>query len=229
MTDDELFKRVREEIAGGWTPIPDEPGWRSSDAPGKLLRKRLGFVGGRPGLPNAGAWHMHFFGSGSPRGLITLFGSMGEPEGYLESLLFRFGRHRDDGRTSFIHTIHGKSDKGFYIVNEGARLFLRNDSITDLVLPSWTHASLKKSFAQKHGRLIVVHGEVRKQPRAVNYSRTDIYLEARTDSLPEAIAEGRVAIEFNVKTDGYGLRDHGLRFRIRFANLPALYDRHIPL
>lgn len=229
MTDDELFERLRREIAGGWIPIPDERGWRGSDAPGKLLRRRLGFTGGNPGLPNAGTWHMRFFGGGGPGGLVTLFGSMGEPEGYLGPLLSRFGRDRGD-RISFIHTIRGESDKGFRVVDDGTRVSLRNDSASDLTLPSWTHASLKRSFARKYERLIVVQGQVRMAPRAVTYERADVYFEPRIDNVPAMVADGRIVIEFNVKTAGAdGLRDHGPRFRVRFGDLPDLYDRHIPL
>ena len=229
MTDDELFERLRREIAGGWIPIPDERGWRGSDAPGKLLRTRLGFTGGRPDLPNAGTWHMRFFGGGGPGGLVTLFGSMGEPEGYLEPLLLHFGRTRGD-RVSFIHTIRGQSDKGFRVVNDGTRVSLRNEDAPYLTLPSWTHASLKQAFARKYGRLIVVQGQVRTAPREVSYERADVYFEPRTDDVPAMVADGRIAVEFNVKTAGAdGLRDHGPRFRVRFGDLPDLYDRHIPL
>ena len=229
MTDDELFERLRREIASGWIAIPDEKGWRGSDAPGKLLRCRIGFAGGSPDRPNAGTWHMRFFGGGGPGGLVTLFGSMGEPEGYLEPLLLHFGRVRGD-RVSFIHTIRGESDKGFRVVNEGARVSLRNERAPYLALPSWTHDGLKRSFARKYGRLIVVEGQVRKAPREVNYERADIYFEPRTDEVPAMVADGRIAVEFNVKTAGMDrLRDHGPRFRVRFGDLPALYDRHVPL
>ena len=230
MTDDELFERLRRELGSGWLPIPNEKGWRGSDAPGKLLRKRLGFPGSRPDLPNAGKWHIRFFGGSSESALVTLFGSMGEPEGYLEDLLLRFGKRRADGRISLIHTIRAKSDKGFFVVSDATHVRMRNDSALDLRLPSWSHTSLKTDFAQKYSRLILVQGEVRKTPRAVNYERADVYLEPRTKTLPAAIAEGRVVIEFNVKTRSDGsLRDHGPRFRTSRANLPSLYERHIPL
>lgn len=229
MTDDELFERLRAEIAGGWIAIPDEKGWRGSDAPGKLLRRRIGFAGGSPDLPNAGTWHLRFFGGGGPGGLVTLFGSMGEPEGYLESLVLHFGRVRGDG-VSFMHTIRGESSKGFRVVNEGMCVSLRNESAPYLTLPSWTHDSLKRSFARKYGRLIVARGQVRKNPREVNYGRADVYFEPRTDDVPAMVADGRIAVEFNVKTAGMDrLRDHGPRFRVRFGDLPDLYDRHVPL
>lgn len=229
MTDEELFRRIREAIAAGWLPIPDEPGWRGTDAPAKLLLRRLGAPDQRRrDRPNAGEWHVQFRGGGRSA-LLTLFGSMGEPEGYLEPLLLHFGRVRGD-RVSFIHTIRGESDKGFRVVNEGARVSLRNERAPYLALPSWTHDGLKRSFARKYGRLIVVEGQVRKAPREVNYERADIYFEPRTDEVPAMVADGRIAVEFNVKTAGMDrLRDHGPRFRVRFGDLPALYDRHVPL
>lgn len=231
MTDDELFKRLRRELKAGWIPIPDERGWMGTDAPGKLLRHRLGFPGSSyPGRPNLGEWHLRFFGGASASSLLTLFGSMGEPRGYLEDLLLEFGQSRADGRLAFIHTIHGSSDRGLYVVSEDERVAVRHDDVQGVRLPSWTHSSLRESFAQKYERLIVVRGDVKKAPRRVAYRSADVYLEPRINDFPAAVAEGRVAIEFNMKTKGASsIRDHGPRFRVRLNNLHSLYARHISL
>ena len=230
MTDEELFRRIREAIAAGWLPIPDEPGWRGTDAPAKLLLRRLGAPDQRRrDRPNAGEWHVQFRGGGRSA-LLTLFGSMGEPEGYLEPLLRRFGRPRADGGVSFIHTIRGESARGFRVANEGGRIALRNPDAAGLALPRWTHRSLEASFARKHRRLVVVRGEVRRPPREVRYRGADAYLEPRIGAFADAVAGGRVAIEFNAETRRDGsLRDHGVRFRVAVGDLGGLYDRHVPL
>ena len=230
MTDEELFRRLREIAALGWLPVPDERGWRGTDAPAKLLLRRLGVAPARRrDRPNAGEWHVQFHGGG-PSGMLTLFGSMGEPEGYLEPLLRRFGRPRADGGVSFTHTIRGESDKGFRVVNEGGRIALHNPAAAGLALPRWTHRGLEASFARKHGRLVVVSGEVRRPPREVRYRGADAFLEPRVGAFADAVAAGSVAIEFNVKTRRDGsLRDHGVRFRVPAGELPGLYGRHIPL
>ena len=61
----------------------------------------------------------------------------------------QFGWPDKNGRTSFRHTIRGKSDLGFYIANEPDRIVVRHDDLLESESPCWTHDRLISAFAAK--------------------------------------------------------------------------------
>lgn len=224
MTDDELFERLRRELKTGWIPIPNEQGWQGTDAPGKLLRHRLGFVTSGRNRPNAEDWHIFFNGGTSEISLGGPEGSFpGVQQDHLDVLLHRFG-----GGVSYSATIHRQSGDGFYVVSEGGAISLRNDSHPDLILPTWKRISLEGWIERKYKRLIVVEGEVRGQrgqPRTVSYSRAHAFLEPDVEQFAKAASDGAVSIDLSIGAH----KNHGVRFRVPFENLTAFYGRHIPL
>ncbi len=54
---------------------------------------------------------------------------------------------------------------GFYVANESDRITVRNDSVSDMTWPYWTHDSLIHAFAAKFRRLVVKGTRQRSQVR----------------------------------------------------------------
>ena len=101
---------------------------------------------------------------------------------------------------------------------------MRNDRVSDIVWPYWTHDKLLNALASKFRRLIVVKGT--KRSGRVRYDTADLYWEPLTTLFAEAVAQGIVAIDFDARTTtGKGLRNHGTKFRIRLADLNHLYHQ----
>ena len=222
LRDAELYSRLRGLLQSGWMDLPDEPGYRGTGAPGKMLEYQLGLDGSNYDSPDSGRWEIKFH-SGSA--LLTLFHLEGQPRGHMNLLVRRFGWPDKNGRTSFRHTIHGQSDRGFYVVNEGNRIIVRNDADENFEWPYWTHDRLINAFVAKFRRLIVVHGS--KQRGRVRYNTAKLYWEPQTTSFVQAVQQGVIAIDFDARTtEGRGLRNHGTKFRVRYEDLYQLYHRY---
>ncbi len=223
VTDSELYARLRKVIQREWISIPDSPGSRGTGAPGIILEEQLGIRGGNLDTPNAGKWEIKFHGGSA---LLTLFHLEAEPLCHMHDMVHKFGQVDSKGYTSFRHTIKGKTDKGFYVVNDSGRIIVCNDRASDFKPPYWTHDHLINAFVSKLRRLIVVKGEKRKKENIwkVRYISAHLFQEPKTTRFIEDIVGGIVAVEFNARTtDGKGLRNHGTRFRIKYENLRDLY------
>lgn len=220
LSDDELFRRIRQLIAKGWIDIPSAEGYGGSGAPGKLLEAELGLDGGNLDIPDAGKWELKYH---SGRTLLTLFHKEGRPRGHLYDLIQRFGWDRDQGLRNFRHTIQGSSDLGFMVQNEDGIIKVVNVRDEDAVQPYWTHDELLTAFASKLRRLALVEGE-RKAGR-VRFLRAYGYQEPSPTRFIESISSGVVAIDFDARTTtGKGLRNHGTKFRISVDHLGELYE-----
>lgn len=231
MTDDELFDRVREVLRMGWIEIPGERGYGGAGGPGRVLEELLDAEGGNLDIPDAGKWELKFHSGNT---LLTLFHKEAQPKGHLDRLVHRFGWEDAQGRLSFRHTIHGRSSDatglGFYVANESGRITVRDDSVSDIIWPYWTHDTLINAFASKFRRLIVVKGSKRNNGAEVRYESAHTYEEPQTTLLIEAIARGVIALDFDARTrNGDGLRNHGTKFRIHYDDLRHLYHRRRPL
>ncbi len=221
MTDADLYARLRGVLKRGWVYLPDYPGYGGSGAPGKILEELLGIDGGNSDTPDAGKWEIKFH---SRSALLTLFHLEALPKGHMHHMVREFGWQDAKGRTSFRHTIHGRSERGFYVANESNRITVRNSSVSDIVWPHWTHDSLINAFAAKFRRLIVVKGTKRKDQ--VRYETAHLYWEPQITLFIEAVERGIVAIDFDARTNnGRGLRNHGTKFRIKYDDLHHLYHR----
>ena len=219
LPDDTLQSRLRTVLNAGWVDIPDDAGFGGTGAPGRLLERLLGVNGGNFDTPDAGRWEIKYHSGGA---LLTLFHLEGRPKGHLRSIVSQFGWPDKNGRTSFRHTIRGKSDLGFYIANEPDRIVVRHESLAATDSPFWTHDRLISAFAAKLRRLLLVHGTKRKGQ--VLYEAASFYSEPMVTSFAKAVEQGIVAVDFDARTtEGAGLRNHGTKFRIDVANLSHLY------
>lgn len=222
MTDAELFEQLRTITRRDWIPIPQRHGYGGSGGAGRLLEELLGIRGGNLDIPDAGRWEIKFH---TKNALLTLFHLEAEPKGHMHHMVRVFGWPNDRGQISFRHTIRGQSDRGFYVVNESNRITVRNDSVSDMAWPYWTHDKIINAFAAKLRRLIVVDGQRRGRTH-VRYDRAWAYEEPQTTWFAEAVVKGMVAIDFDARTsNGRGLRNHGTKFRILTEYLPKIYGK----
>ncbi len=220
MTDADLYARLRGVLKRGWTQIPDYYGYRGTGAPGLILEELLGLNASNLDLPDAGKWEIKFHSGSAP---LTLFHLEAQPKGHMHHMVREFGWPDDRGRTSFRHTIYGRSERGFYVSNESGRITVRNDTASDIVWPYWTHDALMNAFASKFRRLIAVKGVKRRN--RVKYETAHLYWEPQITMFIEAIANGIIAIDFDARTNnGRGLRNHGTKFRIQYDNLRHIYN-----
>lgn len=135
-----------------------------------------------------------------------------------------YGWKDSKGRTSFRHTIYGKSSHGFRVINDGSRIVVQNVNYGELIQPYWTHDTIINAFAFKLRRLILIQGKTSRKNQSVNYESAKLYWEPGVTQLVNAIESGIVAIDFDVRTNnGSGLRDHGTKFRTAIENLDQLY------
>ncbi len=219
--DNELYARLRGVLERDWIPIPEETGYGGSGAPGRLLEDLLEISGRNYSMPDAGKWEIKFH---TGKTLLTLFHMEAEPPGYMHDLIKKFGWEGKHGQTNFRHTLRGRSKRGFYVVNEGERIYVKND-VGDIDWPYWTHDRLINAFAAKFRQLITVTGA--KQQKAVRYDSARLYKEPQITRFIDAIERGVVAIDFDARTtNGSGLRNHGTKFRVNSADLHTLYHHH---
>lgn len=221
MAEDVLFSRLRGLINEGWIQIPDYPGYRGTGGPGLVLEEKMGFSANNRDTPDSGKWELKFH---SGKSLLTLFHKTPEPKDNMHSIVRTFGWPDAQGRTSFRHTIFGRSPRGFQVVNENKRIIVRNTEVSDILPPYWTHNTLLNAFAYKLRRLAVVHGE--RKAGKVRYLSARLHWEPDLDMFIHAVVTGMVAIDFDARTtETNALRDHGTKFRIAIENLKHLYQK----
>lgn len=221
ITESELFDRLRALLKAGWMDVPADKGYGGTGGAGVLLEELLGVRGGNLDIPDAGRWEIKFH---TKNALLTLFHLEGEPRGHMHHMVREFGWRDKLGRLSFRHTIWGRSSKGFYVANEGNRITVRHDKVSDMVWPYWTHDKLINAFAAKLRRLILVEGKRRRGQ--VRYDTAWAYESPQPTLFAGAVERGIVAIDFDARTqNGRGLRNHGTKFRIRVKDLRLIYSQ----
>jgi hypothetical protein len=226
MSDAVFFDKLREVIGKGWITIPDDAGYGGTGGPGLLLEDLIGIDRNNRDGPDSGVWELKYHSGTAP---LTLFHLSPQPQGIMHQVVRAYGWPDPKGRTSFRHTIWGKSPKGFEIVNDVNRIIVRNtgpDVDSDITPPYWTHDSLMNAFVYKLRRLAVVHGTKRKGKVKYEYAR--LYREPKISDFVSAIERGLVAIDFDARTNlsGMGLRDHGTKFRIKLDDLHSIYTKN---
>jgi hypothetical protein len=216
------FPVIKEILSLGWMEIPNE--FQGSGAPGNTLEYLINIEVNNNDYPDLNDWELKFHGGGS--NLLTLFHKDPEPKGVLNEIVDKFGWENKHGNISFRHTIKGKSERGFRIVNENNRIYIKNDIDKNIML-YWDHNILLGQLAAKLRRLIIVHGRVNKRERKVIYDRAKAYWDVDLIGFCNAIENGLIYADFDARTTmmrGTALRNHGTKFRIRISDIDYLYQ-----
>jgi len=80
--------------------------------------------------------------------------------------------------------------------------------------------------------IIVVEGEVLKNPRRVIYREATAYWEPDIKGFTKAIADGVFCVDFDARTQkgmGSAIRNHGTKFRIKIDDLSRVYANKIKI
>jgi hypothetical protein len=217
-------KTILEIIHKGWIEIPPEKKFNGNAAPGDFLEHLLGGKRNNRDSPDLNDWEVKFHGGNA---LLTLFHKEPSPRGVMRLMVHEHGWPDHLERISFRHTLGGKSNRGFYVVNEADRIIVRHSSI-DTIVPFWKHVTLINAAAAKLRRLILVEGEMQTSPiKRVKYNSAIAYWEFNTNHFFNALVNGNMYIDFDARTQegrGSAIRNHGTKFRINIAELPSIYE-----
>ncbi len=208
----------------GWIEIPTDKTFNGNAAPGDFLEHLLGGRRNNKDSPDLQDWEVKFHGGNS---LLTLFHKEPQPRGVMKFMVHEHGWPDELLRISFRHTLGGKSNRGFYVVNEQDRIVIRHDT-KDTIVPYWTHNTLLNAAGAKLRRLILVEGEMQQHPiRRVRYRSATAYWEFNHAKFFEAMVTGQVYIDFDARTQvdhSRGIRNHGTKFRININDIPHIYE-----
>lgn len=217
-----ILPKIIDILNHGTYEFPSIGKYNGSGGPGRLLEDLLGIKENNVDVPDLRAWEVKFHGGAS---LLTLFHKDPEPRGVINQLVDDYGWDDKKGRISFRHTLCGRSDRGFYVVNEDNKIIIRNEKKEGAV-PFWAHNVLLNAFPSKLRRLILIEGKVLKNPRRVTYLEAHAYWELDINGFMEAVVRGTFQIDFDARTNkgrGSSIRNHGTKFRIKIEDLPKIY------
>lgn len=208
------------------------------------MERLLGISTNNDPVPDAVNWEIK---TSSRSNLLTLF-HLSPSGGSLHSVVRNFGWiHRNPeryklGTLSFRWTVSTITDsRGFCILMPDGRLSLAFDpeSVASQygdwlqnvrkncggVLtepPSWTMDAIEISAGAKLRNLMLVHAKVREK-RYVSFTGADLYRDLRLSAFRKGLRDGWIKVDFDARTSGRGLRDHGTKFRIIKSKLPDIY------
>ena len=134
----------------------------------------------------------------------------------------RYGRKDVQGRSSFRHTIRGRSDR-FRVDTTTGQVVVRPPKGNGPV-PYWSHDNLIAAAGAKLRRLLLVKGERNK--RSVRFIHADAYETVHLADFIYELMRGSIALDFDcreAKPGSNGLRDHGTKFRITPTMICRLY------
>jgi len=218
------FKKTLDIINKGWYDIPPGKKFEGDAAAGDFLEHLLGGKKNNRDSPDLNDWEFKFHGGNA---LITLFHKEPEPRGIMRYMVNEHGWPDKLERISFRHTLGGKSNRGFYVVNEADRIVIRHDT-KDTVVPFWKHNTILNAAGAKLRRLIVVHGKLIKNPtRRVHYESATAYWDLKLNAFFESMVRGDVFVDFDARTElppKKAIRNHGTKFRIKAAVIPEIYE-----
>ncbi len=214
-----------------------------------MLEHLLGIEGGNYDLPDAVGHELKT--SLSSTTLVTLFHKDPKPRkpSVVKALVDGFGwepTHKDkypSGTLSFRHTIHGKSDRGFSVIvdDEKISIAFRPEDVDakhrewlDLVYkrtkgrldpcPYWTVDEIVSAASSKLRNCIFVKAVQDKPQKMVKYTNAYFLANFKPMFFLKCIKEGRVAIDFDARTKGKTVRNHGTKFRIKEEYWPHLFE-----
>ena len=217
--------RLRNLLEIGWLDMtPGVPRYNGTGGPGNFLEDMLGLTAGGKDIPDCIGWEVKWC---SPQThLITMFHKeCDDGTRVMRYMVSKYGWLDDNGRLSFRHTIKGTSDR-FKVFDDAGNIIVRPLNGNGPV-PIWSHDTLLNIAGGKLRRLVVVQG-VRRE-RRVRFDRADLYETIHLSEFAEALTDGRIAIDFDVREarpNSKALRNHGTKFRIAPEDLRNLYDKH---
>jgi len=218
------FPIVRDVVNGEWREIPDIKSYNGNGAPGRFLEDLLGADAGGHDRPDLMDWEVKFTQHIS---LLTLVHKDPEPQNIIRDMVHSHGWLDKHGRMSFRHTFGGSSSKrGFYVKSELDRVVVRNNQ-KDAAVPHWTHNTLANAFGGKLRRLVVIFGEVKKNPRRVCYASATAFWELDILNISNFLESGLIKIDFDARTvggPGSQIRNHGTKFGIKADSVGKLYQ-----
>ncbi len=221
-----VFKKIKEILDMGWIIIPGLH--QGSGAPGNFLETLLSIDENNYDSPDLRDWELKFHGGTA---LITLFHKTPEPRGIMYDIVERFGWQDGNGHISFRHTIQGASEKGFFVVNENDKLYVKN-SLDNSVTPFWAHNALFSVLGAKLRRLILVEGKYQKEQRMVIYENATAFWDIDIIGFCQAVTSGVIRVDFDVRTTGgrgTSLRDHGTKFRVHINDIGKIYQNQVKI
>ncbi|MDX1471782.1 MAG: MvaI/BcnI family restriction endonuclease, partial [Flavobacteriaceae bacterium] len=136
----ELFSRLRDVIAQGWTTMPNHKRYTGSGAPGNFLEDLLGLRAGNLDVPDTIGWELKYYTKET--NLITLFHKEPKPEKIMRYMVRQFGWKDQKDRLSFRHTIKGKSDRFKVDIND-AQITVRPGQVYEWRDFMRTHSHIK--------------------------------------------------------------------------------------
>lgn len=217
----QLFSKVRELCESGWHDLPDT----GSGAAGNYLETVLGGGVDNMDAPDIGRREIKF---SSGTALLTLFHLTPKPKDCVMNLIRQFGwTGKNNGRPSFRHTIHGRSDKGFRVVHEKGAIWITHPDMRGEA-PHWTEDDLLGSVGSKLRRLLLVRGKRRKNgnQQQVSYRSAEAFQQFRLSGLMDCLVDGLVAVDFDAYEKENGtVRDHGTKFRIKPKDIGGIYEK----
>ena len=217
----DISSKISAILAQGWSHIPEN--LNGTGAAGMYLERLFGSENDNLDIPDLRGWEIKYHGGGT--NLLTLFHKEPKPIGHQRGLIEKFGRRRENGETTFRHTIRGGSkttNLGFYISVEPEIVAIKNINDTSFAFPYWSHDEILTSFLSKLRRLIFIMGQT--QDRMVLFEKAYIFEEPRAMLIINAVRDGIIAIDFDMKIRADGtIRNHGTKFRIKADDLQLLY------
>jgi len=219
---DAVLRQEVKKVIGRSVEIPDRPGYGGAGAPGKMLEEQLHIRANNQDLPDAGRWEVKYTSDAS---YLTLFHKDPRPRrpSVVADLVRGCGWERG-GHVSFRHTVWGRSARGFEVRVGPGRVSVANAQHPEIE-PYWTVDELNNSAVTKLRNLLLVLGRVEKSGgrRTVRFEAARMYSGFRFSEFCAGLREGRIAVDFDARTAGGGIRNHGTKFRTRARDLARLY------
>ena len=219
---DAVLREEVRKVIGKEVEIPDRAGYGGAGAPGKMLEEQLHIRANNQDLPDAGRWEVKYT---SDTSYLTLFHKDPRPRrpSVVADLVRECGWERG-GHTSFRHTVWGRSPRGFEVRVGPGRVSVHNSGHPDIE-PYWTVDELNNAAVTKLRNLLLVFGRVEKSRgrRTVKFKAAHLYSGFRFSEFCRGLGEGWIAVDFDARTAGGGIRNHGTKFRTRTRDLARLY------
>ena len=89
--------------------------------------------------------------------------------------------------------------------------------------PQWTRDEIFRAAGAKLRNVILANAQIREK-RYVTFTGALVYRNLQLSKFWRGLEEGWILIDFDARTQGRGLRDHGTKFRVDKRNFARLYE-----